>query len=91
MSIASAGSYNIVLLRSGSTGEYLILGFSTANLEQNILLYCPLTHTIIYYVMAYKHCEENSFSEESITYWANNSIIPAYAVVVPNMLQIIPA
>jgi len=57
---ASARSYNkyiIALLRSGSTGEYSVLGFcigppysraNTASLEPNILLYCPPTRAIIY-------------------------------------------
>jgi len=56
---ACAGSYNILLqlLRSGSTGEYSVLGFcigppygqaNTASLELNILLYCPPTRAIIY-------------------------------------------
>jgi len=50
---ASSRSYNkyiIALLRSGSTGEYSVLGFcigpsygraNTASLEPNIFLYCP--------------------------------------------------
>jgi len=57
---ASAKSYNkyiIALLRSGSIGEYLVLGFcigppygqgNTANLESNILLYLLPTRAIIY-------------------------------------------
>ena len=57
---ANARSYNkyiIALLRSGSTGEYSVLGFcigppygraNTASLEPNIFLYCPPTRAIIY-------------------------------------------
>jgi len=64
---ASARSYNkyiIALLRSGSTGEYSILGFgigplygraNTASLELNILLYCPPTHAIIIYIYYWLH------------------------------------
>jgi len=51
----SHNKYIIALLRSGSTGEYSILGFcigppysraNTASLEPNILLYCPPTRAI---------------------------------------------
>ena len=65
MEEASARSYNqyiIALPRSGSTGEYSVLGFcighpygrtNTASLEPNILLYCPPTCAIVY---IYTYC-----------------------------------
>ena len=55
------GHIIIALLRSGSAGEYLVLGFcigppygwaNTASLEPNILLYCPPTCAIIYIYIA---------------------------------------
>ena len=87
MEEASARSYNqyiIALPRSGSTGEYSVLGFcighpygraNTASLEPNILLYCPPTCAIVYIYILSSHPGINN------TYLSWCTIIESYQYV----------
>ena len=50
-----------------------------------LVQFCAFLH-----VTSCKHCEELIISKKSITYWAINSIVPAYAVML-KVLKIMPA